>query len=180
MEEADALATRVGIISRQLLDVGSTNHLREKYGHGYHVHIIMGTAPHSTEDEMRSLQSWIEQKLPGTQLEGVPYHGQLRFIVSSSHNGFKIAEDIDGEKAESIGDQRSVASIFCLMEENKKALGIKFYSVSPSTFDEVFLKVVERHQIQEEEVHQPRQRNWSGAWIKKLFSYRPFIFRIFR
>jgi len=40
MEEADALASRVGVISKTLLDIGTTQHLRQKYGQGFHIHML--------------------------------------------------------------------------------------------------------------------------------------------
>jgi ATP-binding cassette subfamily A (ABC1) protein 3 len=41
--------------------------------------------------------------------------------------------------------------LFVLLEENKQNLGLEFYSVSVSTFDEVFLKVVRKHGVGEED-----------------------------
>ena len=41
--------------------------------------------------------------------------------------------------------------MFVLLEENKDTLGLEFYSVSPSMFDEVFLRVVEKHNVGEED-----------------------------
>jgi ATP-binding cassette subfamily A (ABC1) protein 3 len=153
MEEADALASRVGVISRRLLDVGTTAHLRGKHGHGFHIHIVMKSAPASSPQEMADLQHWIEARVPGAQPEGLPYHGQLRFVVPANGSvaGEKAAggaDDIstaaaDGAVGEAANgavvgrreEPRSVGSLFMLLEENREAQGIEFYSVSPSTFD---------------------------------------------
>lgn len=165
MEEADALANRVGIISKRLLDIGSTQHLREKYGHGFSIHVVLESEPTSTEDEMKNFVAWVQERLPGTQLEGFAYHGQLRLKVSLRQ------PEADGVGEKSIAsvntlDRRSVASLFEIFEENKDRLGIKYYSVSPSTFDEVFLNVVGKHRVQEEDFQDPRKRGWR-FWRKK-------------
>jgi len=75
-------------------------------------------------------------------------------------------------KQSSTSEETSVGSIFVLLEENKEALGLQFYSVSLSTFDEVFLKVVAKHGVGEEEP--ARQRGWKDfvALIKERWGRR--------
>ncbi|KAF1846607.1 uncharacterized protein K460DRAFT_395964 [Cucurbitaria berberidis CBS 394.84] len=46
--------------------------------------------------------------------------------------------------------EEAVGKLFVLLEENKESLGLEYYSVSPSTFDEVFLRVMEKHNVDEE------------------------------
>jgi ATP-binding cassette subfamily A (ABC1) protein 3 len=163
MEEADALADRVGIISKRLLDVGSTQQLREKYGHGFSVHVVLESEPDSSEQEMKDFVSWAQNHLPGTLLEGFPYHGQLRLKISPNTQ-VQDGEDKAIMPVTSDGT-RSVSSIFEVFEENKQRLGIKFYSVSPSTFDEVFLNVIGKHSVQEEDFHDGGRR-WK-FWRRK-------------
>lgn len=43
-----------------------------------------------------------------------------------------------------------MGKLFVLLEKNKELLGLEFSSVSPSTFDEVFLRVMEKHNVSEE------------------------------
>jgi ATP-binding cassette subfamily A (ABC1) protein 3 len=175
MEEADALANRVGIISKRLLDIGSTQHLREKYGHGFSVHVVLQSEPSSTEEEMKDFVSWVQDRLPGTQLEGFAYHGQLRLKVSlrnpegSASEKISSPNEISDKMPSSTDDtlgRRSVASLFEIFEENKERLGIKFYSVSPSTFDEVFLNVIGKHRVQEEDFQDRPKRRWR-FWKKR-------------
>jgi ATP-binding cassette subfamily A (ABC1) protein 3 len=168
MEEADALASRVGVIAGRMLDVGTTQHLRAKHGYGFHVHVVMRSAPRTPEAEMRGLEEWVARRIPGARLEGVPYHGQMRFAVPShsraptAHSSEEEEAEVEAEVEEGNGvavgrrdaskaDSRSVASLFELFEDNKESLGVGFYSVSPSTFDEVFLKIVAAHNVKEEE-----------------------------
>lgn len=169
MEEADALASRVGVISKRLLDIGTTDHLRSKHGHGFHLHLVQTNAPHTSTKEMETLQHWIEKIIPRARLEGFPYHGQMRFIISSQSENH--SNDLSLQTAElNLGAKKeiSVVSLFTLLEENKDELGLEFYTVSPSTFDEIFLKIVEKHDIQEEQGKRTRKNR---HLLKKLIPF---------
>lgn len=84
MEEADALADRVGVLAKHMLDVGTTNHLRNKHGYGFHIHLILKSAPHSTDEEMQVVEDWVKTKWPGAEVERKAYNGQLRYIPPDS------------------------------------------------------------------------------------------------
>jgi ABC-type multidrug transport system ATPase subunit len=165
MEEADALASRVGVISKTLLDIGTTQHLRQKYGQGFHIHIVMKGAPRVGEEEMRVIIEWIKDRLDGAELECKAYNGQMRFNIPAVHIGeqSQVAELPGNDGILPSGSEptkRKIEDLFLLLEQHKEELGIAFYSVSPSTFDEVFLKVVEKHQICEEEMPSRKKRWW--------------------
>ncbi|KAF2473758.1 ABC transporter [Lindgomyces ingoldianus] len=166
MEEADHLANRVGVMAKTLLDVGTTAHLREKHGYGFHIQLICESAPHSTQDEMNTVKQWVEEHLPGAQLEGMPYHGQLRFNIPSHIAADGTAKPSDS-KDEVTKDEVTVGNLFLLLEENKNKLGLEFYSVSPSTFDEVFLRVVEKHNVGEEDYS--RKKKGLKYYIERWF-----------
>jgi ATP-binding cassette, subfamily A (ABC1), member 3 len=174
MEEADALASRVGVIARRLLDIGTTSHLRTKHGHGFHVHVVMKSAPHTTEEEITKLQRWVDQCMEGAEREGIPYHGQVRYHVPITPPTPKPESLTNGDEISSstavTDDSRTVASLFTLLEENKETLGIEFYSVSPSTFDEVFLSVIEKNNVGEEDNHE-RKSQWPSFFNLRR---RPF------
>jgi hypothetical protein len=88
----------------------------------------------------------------------------------TQHNRFNIPsqappiETEDGQEVEP--DETSVGSIFLLLEENKAALGLEFYSVSVSTLDEVFLRVVGKHGVREENIEAPK-----GKWREFFRKY---------
>jgi hypothetical protein len=82
MEEADALASRVGILAKHMLDLGTTQHLRDKYGYGFHVQLVLKSAPTSDLAEMENLQRWIEESFRGSVMERRMWNGQLRFVFS--------------------------------------------------------------------------------------------------
>jgi ATP-binding cassette subfamily A (ABC1) protein 3 len=63
----------------------------------------------------------------------------------------------------------SVGSIFLLLESNKEVLGLECYSISISTLDEVFLKVVGKHGVDEENITVPQ-----GRWRALLRGWECF------
>lgn len=193
MEEADHLADRVGVVASKMLDIGTTSHLRNKHGHGFHIQLICASAPHTSAEEMESVKQWVEATLPGAQMEGYPYHGQLRFnipsttastptVSPSTRSSSSPTEEDEAATAVvgssvSKGDRTaaevSVGKLFVLLEDNKEKLGLEFYSVSPSTFDEVFLRVVEKHNVGEKE-DPPVKKDWK-YWIKAALPFLLFI-----
>jgi hypothetical protein len=135
-----------------MLDVGTTQHLRTKYGYGFHMHLVLKTAPQSSSEEMTKVSSWISTQFPGAEMERDPWLGQLRFnIPSTTHLPTSESSSTEITTPSNEGKEPSVGSLFVLLEENKESLGLEFYSVQVSTFDEVFLKVVRRHGIGEED-----------------------------
>ncbi|KAF1955737.1 putative ABC transporter [Byssothecium circinans] len=166
MEEADHLADRVGVLAKKMLDVGTTRHLREKHGYGFHVQIICKSAPHTSPDEIDIVKKWVEGTLPGAKEEGYAYHGQLRYNIPS-HSPQTSDEEHPATNTD--GEEMSVGKLFLLLEERKEELGIQFYSVSPSTFDEVFLRVVEKHGVGEED-RVTLKKTWKD-YVKLVIRY---------
>lgn len=164
MEEADHLADRVGVLAKRMLDMGTTAHLRYKHGYGFHIQLICKSAPYTPTEEIEAVKQWVEASLPGAEQEGYPYHGQLRYNIPahSAPTSEKEPED----------EGMSVGRLFVLLEENKERLGIQFYSVSPSTFDEVFLRVVEKHNVGEED-RPTVKRNWKDV-LRMMINYGLF------
>lgn len=185
MEEADALANRAGIMARQMLALGTTDHLRRKYGNMYHVHLVHSQAPHTTAEDMHTIRTRVEETFSGAMVEQKTYHGQLRFSVPATAAGDGTGEPkdhifdhsdlaaecehdeihIDDRKSPSMytstamvrsttgegnSSSSSIGRLFSWLEENKTHLGIQFYSVSQTTLDQVFLTIVGRHHVQEE------------------------------
>ncbi|KAF2010084.1 ATP-binding cassette sub-family A member 7 [Aaosphaeria arxii CBS 175.79] len=148
MEEAVHLADRVGFLAKRMLDVGTTSHLRNKHGHGFHLQLICASAPNTPDDQIESIKQFVEEKLPGSKIEGFAYHGQMRFSVPAkgSITSFETSsEDKIEETIQESEEDVTVGKLYVLLEEHRERLGLEFYSVSPSTFDEVFLKVIDKH-----------------------------------
>ena len=129
MEEADALADRAAIMSGRILALDTCDELRRKWGDLYHVHLVMKSAPYTTEVEMKGLKFWVQSYLPGAKIDEKTYCGQLRFSVPAR-----------GEQG-----VQSVGQLFNILEQNREALGIEYYAIGETTLDQVFVNVVREH-----------------------------------
>ncbi|KAI9763090.1 MAG: hypothetical protein M1840_000937 [Geoglossum simile] len=180
MEEADALANRVGILARKMLALGTPAHLRRQCGNAYHVHLITRMAAETPPEEMDRIRAWIAERFPSAQIEARSYHGQMKFSVPTNRQlegvtPLPTAMADDGDRDEiapciTSGDSSSASStangggigaVFRLLEAHKDELGLEYYSVSPTTLDEVFLAIVGQHNVQEENYHeQKKKKRW--------------------
>ncbi|KAI2793571.1 hypothetical protein POX_a00152 [Penicillium oxalicum] len=170
MEEADALANRAGIMAKRMLALGTTDYLRTKHGNMYHVHIMHTHAPHTSDEEMSRIRDWAQTTFAGAQIEQKFYHGQLRFSVPavSARKSSEICSSPEDKICEESMDDSSVppvlrsndqiGELFSRLEEVKDTLGIMYYSVSQTTLDQVFLKIVGDHQIEEENSQDPPKK----------------------
>ncbi|KAI3392302.1 hypothetical protein diail_5885 [Diaporthe ilicicola] len=171
MEEADRLATRVGIMKRRMLALGTGKELGERWGEGCVVQIVLKSAPETTEAEMDRVKSWIGERVKGVEFEewGAKggAHGLLRFRVRKDgvvEEG-KEADKIEGSKPNggSAGAQGvDTPGLIELFEAHRDDLGMEYYSVSPTTLDEVFLRVVGREEEEDRVVATKKQ--WWRLW----------------
>ena len=129
MEEADALASRVGILAKRMLALGTGNYLRQTHGDKYHIHLVLKSAPHSSQEEMDTVKHWIPRTFPGAEVEEKSFHGQIKFNVPS---------------------QLGVSAAFAALEANKEQLGLEFYSVNPTSLEDIFLKIAGEANVAEE------------------------------
>ncbi|KAK9324278.1 hypothetical protein V1517DRAFT_337094 [Lipomyces orientalis] len=92
MEEADALASRAGILAKNLRAVGSSDRLRERYGDFYYIQIIHVDGMISTEEAMRQIVNWARDKFVGhtVRVEGIIYHGQVKLAVQTQGEQRKL------------------------------------------------------------------------------------------
>lgn len=141
MEEADALATRAGIMAGKMLALGTTDYLRRKHGDAYYVHLVHQHAPHASDDDMQRIRQWIVSTFASAEIESKIYAGQIRFSVPAS--GFAGRDD-------EISCGSGISSLFMALEKNKEELQIEHYTVSRATLDQVFLSIVGKHNVAEE------------------------------
>lgn len=160
MEEADALASRAGIMARRMLALGTTEDLCQRFGDTLHVHLVSTTAPHSTPAEMQRIQDWIQDRFPGAEIEQETFHGQMRFSVP--------AESVPVTTHQS-STTSPIGRLLVILEEHKAELGIAHHSVSPTTLNEVFLSIVGRHDVREEGEGKD-DRPWYKKHIWELIS----------
>jgi ATP-binding cassette subfamily A (ABC1) protein 3 len=146
MEECSALAGRAGILAKRMLALGSTEQLRRRYGNKYLVHVVLASAPHSSQPEMDAVKSWILGEFAGAELEPRSFGGQIRFAVPARQ----------GE---------GVGACFARLEKEGPNRGLRFWSVDRGTMDMVFLEVVGRAQVREEGYEEDGNR---PMWKKVL------------
>lgn len=180
MEEADALAGRAGIIGRRMLALGTSQQLRRRHGNRYFVHLIMKTAPHTTDEEMAQITTWIHVNLAGAVVDEKTFHGQLRFSVPAAQ-GADLSPLPPSSSSPSLSTPSvqneppkthhltGIGSLFTLLHDHKETLGFEYYSISPTTLDQVFLSIVGKHNI-EEENYAVRQK---GRPLWKKVARRP-------
>jgi ATP-binding cassette subfamily A (ABC1) protein 3 len=158
MEEADALANRAGIMAKRMLAMGTSDHLRRKHGDAYYCHLVLRSSPHTSDEEIANLRSWVLEHFPAADIEDKTYHGQLRFSVPAqrdeamSEAKIEIAEHVDEIKG-GMPSRRSdsgIGSLIAMLEDHREELKLEHYSVSPTTLDQVFLTIVGKHDVQEE------------------------------
>ncbi|ETN41754.1 uncharacterized protein HMPREF1541_03691 [Cyphellophora europaea CBS 101466] len=132
MEEVAALCDRVSIMRRHMLAVGEKGDLIRRYGDRYHVHLMLRREVVGEKQAELRVRHWIEENVARAVIEREMLHGQLRFWVPRT----------SGKEAALGG----LAHVFRLLEENKVALAIEYYSVVQTNLEDVFLNVVGREE----------------------------------
>ncbi|KAH7304525.1 hypothetical protein B0I35DRAFT_401028 [Stachybotrys elegans] len=119
MEEADALATRAGIVAGRMLASGKTEELRARYGNRYFVHLVHKDAPHTSDAATNLIENWIQGSFPSACLSRSRY-GQVRFELQGGQ----------------------LASVFQEIENGKERVGVQYYNINRATLEQVFLGVL--------------------------------------
>jgi ABC-type multidrug transport system ATPase subunit len=126
MEEADVLCNRIGIMTSGVLRcVGSTLHLKNKYGGGYHLFMNCKKDNENIEkfhEIQDNVKRYVGQILPNATLSE-DNNGNFTFKVPL---GFKVSE------------------LFDQVESQKDRLGISDWGISLCTLEDVFLSVVKK------------------------------------
>ncbi|KAL4239790.1 ATP-binding cassette sub- A member 5 [Mactra antiquata] len=127
MEEADALCSRIAImVNGKIQCIGSSQHLKSKYGSGYllEIKLLTGNDQSQLEACMNNLKEYIIQKFPGAVC-------MEEFIERAQ---YKIPRD----------NVTSLARAFTILEEAKQHYSVEEYSFSQSTLEQVFLEFAKR------------------------------------
>lgn len=176
MEEADALANRAGIMASRMLTLGTSDFLRQKHGNFYHVHLLLKSAPYTSADEITTVRSWIADNLPEARVDEKSFHGQIRFSIPASSSLPSVSPVsksasvlVDDDRISPFPTASSLAAIFSLLERHKHKLGVDFYSVNPTTLEDVFSEIVGRYGGKEEGYEQDKKRRWGFVtrWRKR-------------
>jgi ATP-binding cassette, subfamily A (ABC1), member 3 len=157
MEEADALCDRAGIMAGKMLALGTINNLRAKHGDMVYIHLVHGDAPHTSDSDAEAMWEWVMSTFLVAETEKRSFGGQIRFAVPTSSPADTHGDLLDGSN---LGD------LFQAIEQNKARVGIRDYSVGPATLDQVFLNVVSKHNVQEENTDHTKPGRFA-SWFKR-------------
>ncbi|KZL76501.1 ATP-binding cassette sub-family A member 9 [Colletotrichum tofieldiae] len=138
MEEANELATRVAIMSKRILAIGTSQDLRKRYSNVYDVHLVLGTAPGSTPAEIQNVETWVRQVFPEASFDAVNLGGQVRFVVP-----VRTGVSQDGRS--------TVRRLMETLEQHKTSLGLAHYTVGMGTLEMVFLNIMRESDVPEVE-----------------------------
>ncbi|KAF2024589.1 P-loop containing nucleoside triphosphate hydrolase protein [Setomelanomma holmii] len=125
MEEADALADRIGIVSARMLALGEREDLKRRAGDQFHVHLVARSAPRTSPEELQVMRDWIMGTFSGAKISRETQGGQIRFELPA--------------------EGRDMVGLIKMLEEVKGDLGVEYYSVGKATLDEVFEGIVKRY-----------------------------------
>lgn len=128
MEECEALCTQIAImVNGQIKCFGSTQHLKNKFGHGYTLLARIGLqgmtiTPDDSMDipepDIQPFMDYIECEFPGSVLKDI-HQGMVHYHIPDS----KV----------------TWSQLFGTMERCKRRFNIEDYSVSQTTLDQVFI-----------------------------------------
>ncbi|KAF9260869.1 P-loop containing nucleoside triphosphate hydrolase protein [Marasmius fiardii PR-910] len=131
MEEASALATKVGILAKRMLAVGTIDSLSTRYGN-YEVHFSC-----RTREDLSKAQV-LMSKVPGARLAD---DVATRFEVP-------ISSETGGT---------SLAQLFHLLSTSDH---LSEHTVERASLESIFLKVIRENQVSEEDTRTRRRRWW--------------------
>lgn len=131
MDEADHLSTRIAIIVEgKLRCVGTPQHLKSKFGHGYLLQLMLGD---SSSDMAERVKDSVQQKFPLAKVVEENF-GRLTFQIDTEESSTTATSN--GDRV-----QIPVWKLFRKAEElaSDSELGIREHSLSQSTLEHVFL-----------------------------------------
>ena len=118
MDEADALAQRIGIMAAGRLRVlGSPQHLKSRHGGGYRIELKANPKSDAA----------------------------LTKLVDEHFAHVKRVESHRGTRAWEVSQDFKLAKVFAAFEEAKGSAGLETYTMSQTTLEDVFLRVAQAH-----------------------------------
>ncbi|XP_022097183.1 ATP-binding cassette sub-family A member 1-like isoform X2 [Acanthaster planci] len=130
MEECEALCTRVAImVNGRFKCIGSTQHLKSKFGDGYTISIRVGGDPPRLEPLMR----FVAEMFPHTTLRERHFN-MLEYQMPTAST--------------------SLAKVFGVFGANKERFLIEDYSVCQTTLDQVFINFAKEQKTGDEELQE--------------------------
>ena len=154
MDEVETLSSRIGIMVKGRLQcVGSSMHLKKKYGEGYSITVNIlktkgsqGNPEPTVVDTENDATTHPPTAADSSVISDDKEHVLDQFIVDHVANGqgSLIGVVNNTRKYRIDKDTRSISDIFMLMESNKVKYHIREWGISMATLEEVFISAVER------------------------------------
>jgi len=125
MEEADSLCSRIGImVNGHLKCLGTSQHLKSKYGAGYQLEIKTNDSPVDIEKVKRLVRS-----------------------LSPQPDDLKLLEDFGGKLRYSMPTGSvSLSKLFGEVEKVRNECNIQDYSISQTTLEQVFISFAKKQE----------------------------------
>lgn len=158
MEEADALASRAGIMAGRMLALGTIEGLRRRFGERYFIQLLARSAPGTSQAEMDRLKAWVRSSFPGAEVDETSCNGQVRFSIPSRQ--IPLASTHNAPSEDSEGKTVSIAKLFEKLESEKEEMGLVYYSVARTSLEDIFLDIVGREGVKEEGYDEVKKRGW--------------------
>ena len=156
MDEVETLSTRIAILVKGRLQcVGSSMHLKKKYGEGYTITVntlkkdkassgvVDVENPEQTDVPLTATEAEVTA-VTDAQDSGGDLLDDFIIKEVAREKGFLIAVLNNTRKYRIDKDTRTISDIFMLMESNKAKFAIREWGISMATLEEVFISAVER------------------------------------
>ncbi|TFK56402.1 P-loop containing nucleoside triphosphate hydrolase protein [Heliocybe sulcata] len=147
MEEASALANKVGILAKRMLAVGTTTELVSRFA-SYEVHFST-----RSREEVSKAQELMARLVPGSRMKE-DVATRFEVPIKTTIEGSPQAEE-DGSE-----EQLTLARLFHLLSSQGD---FEEYTVERASLESVFLRVIRENEVREEEGERTR-----GAWWKAI------------
>jgi len=114
MEECEALCQRIGImVAGQLQCIGSAQRLKDRFGNGFQLDVNVDSS------RLDELFHFIDEQFPGSvklEIQGSTVKYRIPYTAAAN-----------------------LAALFRIIEENRAGLGIREYSASNTSLEQIFL-----------------------------------------
>ncbi|OLL24977.1 ATP-binding cassette sub-family A member 1 [Neolecta irregularis DAH-3] len=137
MTEAVKLSTRVSILAKRVLAIGTIDTLRSRFGQSIQVEVTT-----SSTGPTRSL---FASRYPGSIVIDESLNRNIKLQITQT------------------GNSSHIVKLIKMLEEWKAALNIKYYSMKPIGLEDIFLNVLQDWKVAEEEEEEAEQR-WYQLW----------------
>jgi len=133
MEECEALCTRLAImVNGRLQCLGNPQHLKTRFGEGYNLEVSV-----DSDEKIPEVIAEVAERFKGSNFKE-KMHQTLMF-------------DIPRHK--STGEEYRLAEAFKKMEDLKSDLQLGDYTLTQTSLEQVFLRLVKHQRVEESEKH---------------------------